>query len=502
MTESFGYFAKSISWSVIAKLFNAAVKFSTLPILLAYYGRDDFGLIAIAISVNAYLQLLDMGVNTGAIKFFSKWISNKEFKLLDSVAKTSFTFYGFIGLSNAIILLFISFFCLGFFSIGEHQEEKLFQLLIILAFSSVISWIGSVFNQLLIADSKLSYVQKVNLLTSILTLISAWIAVYNDMSLQAYFLFFTIANTISIIPLAIKAQKDKLITSFKFGRDWDNFRKILRYSSAILVMAVFQMSAVKLRPIVLGIFSVDGIGIVADFRILETITAFIISMGSMSTSIFLPKTSGLILQGNQDKISDFAYSATKYTAIFSCLLCFPFILCSGEIISLYVGEEYLRLTRWLILWLSTILLFLHNGPVASLVLATGKTRMLVYSSAIACIISIVLNASLVNRFGVGSAVIGYLVYIIIQMSFYYFYFDSKVLGLNSIKVFKSFIVPTGLAFFVASIVVTIPVFFHNLVFIIAFKTVLWGLLYILILGFFKVIDCREILVKIQNRETL
>ena len=73
--------------------------------------------------------------------------------------------------------------------------------------------------------------------------------------------------------------------------------------------------------------------------------------------------------------------------------------------------------------------------------------MLVYSSAIACIISLMVNAVLITDFGVGAAIIGFIVYTMIQMSFYYFYFNNKVLNLESLKVFKSFIVPTLLGFF-------------------------------------------------------
>jgi len=496
MEEPANYFAKSISWSIVAKLFNAAVKFLTLPILLAYYGREDFGLIAIAVSVNAYLQLLDMGINTGAIKFFSQWISNKNYTLVDSVARTSITFYTLIGIINAVILLLVAFFGLSFFSIDASQNEKLFQLLVILAFFSIINWTASVFNQLLIADSKLSYIQKINLFTSVLTLAAACLAVYLELSIQVYFLLFTIFNTLGIIPLAVKAKKDRLITYFKLGVDWVNFRQILAYSSAILVMAIFQMSAVKLRPIVLGIFSDDGIGVVADFRILETITTFIISMGSMSTSIFLPKASGLIHQGNKHKISEFAYKSTKFTSVFACVLCFPFILCSKEIISLYVGDEFLPLSNWLILWVCTVLMFLHNSPVASLVLATGKTRMLVYSTAIACIMSIIFNAFYAKDMGVGSAVIGYFIYILIVMSYYYTYFNNKILGLNTLRVLQSFIVPTALAFLAMAFVMFIPIHFSSLIMVIGAKTGLWLFIYGLVLTFFKVVHFNELLTKI------
>ncbi|MCI0922717.1 lipopolysaccharide biosynthesis protein, partial [Sphingobacterium rhinopitheci] len=473
MKNSSNYFAKSISWSIISNLSNALIKFITLPLLLTYFGRDDFGLITIAVSVNAYLQLLDMGVNTGAINFFSKWIANNENKLLDSVARTSITFYTIIGAINSIALLIVAFYGLHFFKIDPNHEHELFYLFIILAIFSIFNWAGSVFNQLLIADSKFSYVQKIKLLSTVLSLIVTFYVIYFRCSLQVYFFLFTVSNSIVIIPLAIVSKKNKLISNFKLGTDWKNFNIILKYSSAILLMAIFQMSAVKLRPIVLVMFSNNGAGVVADFRILETITAFIISMGSMSTSIFLPKTSSLIQNCDVEKINEFAYVGTRYTSIFTCLICFPFILCGKEILSLYVGIEYEHLYYWLVLWVITIVLFLHNGPAASLVLATRKTRMLVFSSAIACVISIVVNSYLAPYFSVGSAVIGYAIYVVIQMMFYYFYFNNRILKLNSFKVFKAFLYPTFLASVIYFAVNIFEFNFQNLYLVVIFKLGLW-----------------------------
>src|SRR5690606_11730699 len=146
--------------------------------------------------------------------------------------------------------------------------------------------------------------------------------------------------------------------------------------------------------------------ILSDYRVIEVFPIFIISIGGMLISILLPKTSQAIQRNDRNTIERMAYEGTKYTSILIALLCFPVILNAKELIILYVGEDYSHLSIWLSLWVFTLTLFLHNSPVSSLVLATGKTRMLVYSSGIACTVSIIFNAVLTQKFGVGSAVIG------------------------------------------------------------------------------------------------
>jgi O-antigen/teichoic acid export membrane protein len=118
-----------------------------------------------------------------------------------------------------------------------------------------------------------------------------------------------------------------------------------------------------------------------------------------------------------------------------------------------MGKDYLHLSIWLNLWLLTVLLNMHNTPVASLVLSSGKTRFLIYSSATACIVSLPITVILAPTLAVGAAVIGYLVYMLIQIGFFYVYYIPKVLNLNSRKIFFGAFFPSVvgaiLAFFTA-----------------------------------------------------
>ena len=68
------YFAGSFIWGVISKVSEAAIKFFTIPLMLHYFGKDNYGILTLAISTNAYMGLLGLGINTGAVKYFSQWI--------------------------------------------------------------------------------------------------------------------------------------------------------------------------------------------------------------------------------------------------------------------------------------------------------------------------------------------------------------------------------------------------------------------------------------------
>ena len=100
MGNKLGYFAGSFLWGASAKVLDAAIKFLTIPLLLHYFGKENYGILTLAIATNAYMQLLDMGMNTGGVKFFSQWIAAGNYQMIDRVARTNISFYLLIGLLN------------------------------------------------------------------------------------------------------------------------------------------------------------------------------------------------------------------------------------------------------------------------------------------------------------------------------------------------------------------------------------------------------------------
>jgi len=490
--NSLRYATKSFAWGVTAKVVDAVVKFASIPLLLAYLGRANFGLITLAVAANAYMQLLNMGINTGAVKFFSQWIHTKEFGKLDQVARTTATVYVLVGIVNALVLLALAKFGLSLFKVTPEQIPTLQNLFFILSAFSIVNWISMVYNQLLIADERMAFTQQVLSLRTVITFLAIFVTIRFHLSIEWYFILFSSSSIISFVLFFYECKKNHLVTSLLPANYWNEFSVVFKYSLAIFLMGIFQFTATQSRPLVLGMFSNSGVAILSDYRIIEVFPIFIISIGGMITSILLPKTSKAVQAGNKQQIERMAYEGTKFTSILIACLCIPVILVSHTLLLAYVGVEYTHLTKWLIAWVAVIMLYLHNTPIASLVLATGKTKVLVYSSAISCIVSMVINALLCPTMGVGSAVIGYAVYIFIQMSFYYFYFNNKILGLHSWRIFKAFVIPTALGSLWATFVYLLHMDFTNKYLSSAMDLAVWGFGFAALLLLFKVVRIDEL----------
>lgn len=431
-------------WGIFSKVIDAVSKFITIPLLVSFYGKGDYGLFSLAFSLNAYLRLMDLGLNVGSIRFFSMWIVDKEWEKIQKVSQSSIVFYGIIGLVNATIFVIMSIYAEDFFNLTSLQLPVFKYMLYILAGSAVFNWTSNVVTQLLTAIGETAWVNRVNVISSILNFCTALIAINFNLSLSFYFLLY-IGSTLILIPLNIyklKVYDLPLFTLIMPRWDGKAFKEIMKYSVAIFLMGFFQFSADNLRPLLLGFFSVKGIEVLTDYRVIQTIAMLVIAFGGVFMQVLLPSASKMHAENNLKKIKIMVFDGTKYVSIFLGFIVFNLIVNAEDLLVMYMGDSYSEITVWLQLWLVTILLAMHNAPVASLVMASGRTRFLVYSSGLSCLLTLPITAIFAPSLDVGAAVIGYLSYVFLQIGAYYFYYIPYVLKLDAVKLFFSSFAPS------------------------------------------------------------
>lgn len=430
-------------WGIVSKLCDSAAKFITIPLLIGFYGKSDYGLIALAFSLNAYLRLMDMGFTVGSIRYFSIWIAEGKWDKVQNVARSSVVFYSVIGLINACVFLYVGCFGSGFFNLIGSQAIVFKWMMFVLAGSAIVNWSFSVVNQLLTAHGEIGWVNKTTLISSLLNFAIAYIAVKLNLSLPIYFLLYIISTVITIPINIFRLRIYKLpILSFLLPK-WNKvaFGEVFKYSAGIFAMGLFQFSADSLRPILLGKFASNGISVLTDYRVIQTISMLVMAFGSVFMQVLLPSTSKVFAEKDQQKIDTILFKGTKYISILLCFLVFNIVCSSENLLVVYMGTSYEHLAIWLNIWLVT-LLYMHNTPVSSFILSTGKTTFLIYTSAISCLVSLPVTVVLASRYNIGAAVMGYAVYIVLQLGFSYFYYLPKVLKINSYQIFVKNFLPS------------------------------------------------------------
>ena len=302
-----------VIWSTFVNVINALYGFIAVPILINHFGKAEYGLIGLAMSVNVYMNLMDMGFNSTNVRFFSTWLAQNRHERLLKGFKTSLSFYSVIGLINAIVLLIVAFFSKEIFNVTIEQDSILKHLFYILAISAFCQWFSSCFDQIIKATENVAWIQKRTLLTKILMILVLGSTVWFDFSIELYFIFTCLAQ-LAIVPMSVGMIR-RQIPYISFMPKWDkqSFREMLPYCMNIFSFSLFQFSFYNLRPVFLGIQgSVES---VADYRILNGIIGVVTMLGGAFVGILLPSTSKIVAMNDKEAYYRVAYDGTKYFSI-------------------------------------------------------------------------------------------------------------------------------------------------------------------------------------------
>lgn len=454
--------ANGVIWSLVVNIVNAIYGFISVPILIHYFGKGEYGIIGLAMSINVYMQLMDMGFNSTNVRFFSTWLAKKDFIKTRKLFQTSLAFYGMIGILNGLVLLVISFFSEPLFHLTTDQDSILKDLFYILTVSAIISWFSSCFDQLIRATENVAWMQRMTLLPKLLQVAILFLTVYGHLTIGWYF-FLTSFALFAIIPFSVgKIRKEVPLISFIPKFDKVTFREILPYCLNIFSFSLFSFSFYNLRTVFLGMQGT--IESVADYRVLNGIVGIVSMFGSSFLNVLLPSASKAVAQHNKDAYYRIAYDGTKYITIVLCFCAFGMMTVGHEVIGLYVGDSFLYLVPWLNLWLLCTL-GIHNQAISSLILSGSNIRAITYNTALASIMGLLLSWFLIPYFQIGGVVIAFTAYLLVQLVFFYLYYWPKKMAINSRKVFLSSFLPYVILGTVLYWIVNLVIIFHASTFI-------------------------------------
>lgn len=422
-----------------SSVLNACFNLFSVPILLLHFGKEHYGLIGLAFQINLYLVLLDLGMASGNIRFFSRWIAQKQLSRVSMLFQSSLVFYGIIGIINAAILAGVAFFARSIWHLNAADTIIMHRLFYILMASAFIGWISTLFDQFLKANEILGWEERLLIFLKILQLLILYLTVKFNLGVVTYFMLACLGSLLMLPFTLWRISRLKYRVSFMPKYYSKVFKQVLPYSLSVFWVSVFQFSATNIRPLLLSFRS--GVAPFADYKILNGISGTILSLSVGFVGILLPMATKAVTLGNTDVKNGIAYNGTKYLTIFLAIIVFGFVLVSKDTLHIYVGDKYDYLITWLNVWVLTML-FSHTSALSSLVFAENKLRPVVYISAFSAITSLILAWFLIPRYQVGGVILSYLYYCISQVTFYYSWYYRKVLKLDVGEILlRSFLKP-------------------------------------------------------------
>lgn len=430
-----------MAWTTIQNIVKILYSLIAVPFLINFYGKEEYGLIGLAMSVNAYITLLDMGMTNSNVRFFSEYLAKGDSVRVQRLFGLTHLFYLVLGIINTILLFGASFFVESFFKVTPDQAVILRHLLWIIALNATFSWTSVCFDQFLRANELIDWIKRRVTFLKLMLFIVLLCAILFKWPIEWYFFGFTFMGTIILPWTMIKVRKVMPSLHFSYRYDGEMLRTILPYALSIFSFAIFHFFVTSSRPLFLG--NMVGPGAVAEFNIMLAITSVVTIFTASVMQVLLPILTKMQVRHDDQGVQSMMLTGTKFSSIFVSALIFLLAISAKELLTIYVGEEYTSLSFWLIIWLLTLLLS-HRNVMTALVFTEKRLKSVSIMSAIAMTAALTLYSLLVPLYGVGGVVIGYAVHEIIHTLFYYIFFLPKYFNINTKQIFTNAVLPSWL----------------------------------------------------------
>lgn len=174
---------------------NVVTTMISLPMALHYLDKERFGLWALALQINAYLALIDLGMNNAVSRFLAEYKDDVNGKDYAQTFFTGAAIYLIQGLLVAAAGFLIAPFAAGLFSVPEHLKDELRTVLVYLTSFSGLSVALRAFGAPLWAFQRNDVIHACATASHIGNLILLWIGLKNGWGVMSML--------IALIPPAI-----------------------------------------------------------------------------------------------------------------------------------------------------------------------------------------------------------------------------------------------------------------------------------------------------------
>ena len=418
------------------------VYFFLTPFILSKIGKIEYGLYSLLLSIINYLNLLEFGLNSAYIRYYLKFKSEKNYNKIQKLNSTFLLIFSITGIIAVI-------FCLLFYlkpelilkqDLSIEQILKMKRMFFISLFMVLFSFINIIFNCYLIANERFIFQRGMQLLKIVVEpLIIILFLNFGHKILGIVYTktFITVFFTLINIFYCIKKMKMKF--SFKI-LEIKYIKEMLSFSSFIFLQMMTSEILWNIDKIILS--KISGIEEVTVYSLATQINTYYISIGTIISSVFIPKINKLIFsleytENEKNKLLTILMGKIgriQFLVLSPILL--TFILFGNKFITLWVGRDYLESYFITLLLIIPMTFPLIQSIGIEIERAKNRQKFMCIIGIVLAIFNLIISIPLAKLCGGTGSAIGTAINLVIGYIFIRNWYYEKKIGLNIKEFFK------------------------------------------------------------------
>ncbi len=376
------------------------------PVLIKSLGQSSYGVYQIAMSVVAYITILNFGIPHTYMRFFAVEKSKGESNKVKQLNATYLLVMGVIALIIFTVGLAISLAVDKFLRVNLSQDELVLcrNAIVLLSINAAITVLSSAFEAYFLAFERFSLNKIVNCIQYVFTSLFSLVALKMGFGLYSIIMI-TIAVTLIklIFTMGYSVKKLEMRASFT-GFDSRVLKAMLIYSSFLFVNLIADQMNWSVDRLLLG--AMVGSESAAVYGVSSQIHSMYMQLMIAISAVFITKINNMVAQKEDCALSDLFINVGKIQFVLAGLVNIGFIFFGKHFIALWAGAGYEN-SYWvcIILMISSTVLYIQNiGTEIQRAKNKHKQRALLYIGM--CFLNLILSIVLINKYNEIGAALG------------------------------------------------------------------------------------------------
>jgi len=316
--------------------------FVYVPLLLHYMGQHEYGLYQLMGSLIAYFGVMDFGLSTVVVRFYSKYKA-----LHDTVFNENFLgfiqrLYIYISIAVVIIgcALYFSLDFLFSHSLSVNELVSAKYIYIFLLFNIIITLLGMMYRSVITANEKFLFLKGLETLQLVIQPFVVIAVMQISPTALAMVIVMTVINCVlTVFRTYYCYHQLHLFINYHFF-DWNLFRQIKPLAISTFIVTIVDQLFWKTNQVVLGVIS--GTAIVAVYSIASLFYMSYMALAGAISGVFLPKITHMVVQKIPiAQLSNLFIKIGRLQYLLLALILSGFIIFGKEFIRLWAGNNFL-----------------------------------------------------------------------------------------------------------------------------------------------------------------
>jgi len=382
-----------------------ATTFLLAPVVLHRVGDTQYGILALVGSVIVQGAHLDLGIRSAVIKFVAEHHARGEVSELRSLLATALWLYCFLGVVALVLTLLICPLLPHLFNVPSSERDTIVAVGFLMGAQLAIAIPGSTPGSVLSGLHRFDIQNAISVVSTVLSA-AATIAVLmaggGIIGVAAVATMTTVlAQAANLFCLTRVAPNLRL--TFR-GARLELVRKILSFSTSMLVIDVANSLQTKCDEIVVGAFL--PVSFVSPYSLARRLSGVPQMIADRFLWGFIPLTSQLEAQGEAARLRTLYLTGTRITLA----ICLPFaavvMILAGPLLTLWVGEQYAEYAPIVIVLTTASILEVAFWPGGTILQGLGRHHYLAVITVCAAAANITLSILLVRSYGLIGVAVG------------------------------------------------------------------------------------------------